>query len=83
MAHMINGRDGQPKTLGVKRYEGQSVKAGSIILRQRGRRFEAGMNVGRGKDDTLFALVDGKVKFTPQRIVSVIKASLPAGQAGK
>lgn len=74
MAHMINGRDSQPKTLGVKKYSGQVVKAGNIILKQRGRRFKAGLNVGIGKDDTLFALVDGSVKFTPSKIVSIVPA---------
>jgi len=72
MAHMINGRDGQPKKLGVKNYSGQTVKAGNIIVRQRGLRFKAGRNVGVGKDYTLFALAAGKVEFTPQKVVSVI-----------
>ena len=72
MAHVVNGRDGQPKQLGVKRYEGQAVKIGGIILRQRGMSFKAGRNVGVGKDHTLFALADGSVKFDPRRIVSVI-----------
>lgn len=72
MAHVVNGRDGQPKMLGVKRYEGQTVRIGSIILKQRGMSFKAGVNVGIGKDHTLFALADGKVKFDPRRIVSVI-----------
>ena len=58
-----NGRDSQPKMLGVKAFGGQSVSAGSIIVRQRGTRFHAGLNVGMGKDHTLFALVDGQVKF--------------------
>lgn len=71
MAHQVNGRDGQPKTLGVKTFEGQIVKAGSIILRQRGLAFKAGKNVGIGKDGTLFALVDGKVDFDPRKIVNV------------
>ena len=75
MAHVVNGRDGQPKTLGVKTYEGQTVKAGSIILKQRGLRFKPGRNVGVGKDDTLFAMVDGKIKFSPSKTVSVIKTS--------
>ncbi len=83
MAHMINGRDGQPKMLGVKKYEGQIVRAGNIILRQRGLRFTPGSNVGIGKDGTLFALVDGKVGFDPRRIVSVIKAALPASRQAK
>jgi large subunit ribosomal protein L27 len=58
-----NGRDSQPKMLGVKAFGGQTVSAGSIIVRQRGTRFHAGDNVGLGKDHTLFALVDGHVRF--------------------
>jgi large subunit ribosomal protein L27 len=58
-----NGRDSVSKRLGVKRYGGEFVTAGSIIVRQRGTKFEAGQNVGTGRDWTLFALVDGKVKF--------------------
>jgi large subunit ribosomal protein L27 len=58
-----NGRDSQPKYLGVKRYGGESVRAGNILVRQRGTKFPPGTNVRRGKDDTLFALVDGVVKF--------------------
>jgi large subunit ribosomal protein L27 len=58
-----NGRDSNPKYLGVKRYGGESVLAGNIIVRQRGTRFHAGDNVGVGRDHTLFALKDGKVKF--------------------
>ena len=58
-----NGRDSQPKMLGVKAYGGQVVSAGSIIVRQRGTKFHAGSNVGVGKDHTLFALVDGQVSF--------------------
>lgn len=59
------GRDSQAKRLGVKRYSGQNVKAGSIIVRQRGTRIHPGNNVGVGKDYTLFALIDGVVKFEP------------------
>jgi large subunit ribosomal protein L27 len=58
-----NGRDSVSKRLGVKAYGGEFVTAGSIIVRQRGTKFEAGQNVGTGRDWTLFALVDGKVKF--------------------
>ena len=58
-----NGRDSNPNFLGVKRADGQSVTAGAIILRQRGTKIFPGSNVSRGKDDTLFALIDGKVKF--------------------
>ena len=59
-----NGRDSQAKRLGVKRYGGQFVLAGNIIVRQRGTEFHPGDNVGMGKDHTLFALIDGTVKFT-------------------
>ena len=58
-----NGRDSNPKMLGVKRYGGQPVRTGTIIVRQRGTRIHAGENVGRGGDDTLFALADGVVSF--------------------
>ncbi|MBB3063046.1 50S ribosomal protein L27 [Microbulbifer rhizosphaerae] len=58
-----NGRDSESKRLGVKRFGGQSVPAGSIIVRQRGTKFHAGVNVGMGKDHTLFATADGVVKF--------------------
>ncbi|WP_341502965.1 50S ribosomal protein L27 [Gallaecimonas sp. GXIMD4217] len=58
-----NGRDSESKRLGVKRYGGESVLAGNIIVRQRGTKFHAGDNVGVGKDHTLFATADGKVKF--------------------
>jgi large subunit ribosomal protein L27 len=58
-----NGRDSHSKRLGVKRFGGETVTAGSILVRQRGTKFHAGQNVGTGRDWTLFALVDGKVKF--------------------
>ena len=58
-----NGRDSKPKMLGVKRYGGQGVTAGTIIVRQRGTRIHPGRNVGRGGDDTLYALTDGTVSF--------------------
>ncbi len=58
-----NGRDSNAKRLGVKRYGGQQVKAGSILIRQRGTRFHPGLNVGKGSDDTLFATADGRVVF--------------------
>jgi large subunit ribosomal protein L27 len=58
-----NGRDSQAKRLGVKRYAGELVQAGNIIIRQRGTKFHPGVNVGIGKDHTLFALVEGKVRF--------------------
>lgn len=69
-----NGRDSNPQYLGVKRYGGQVVTAGSIIVRQRGTKFHPGKNVGLGKDDTLFATIDGTVKFGTsknRRIVSI------------
>jgi large subunit ribosomal protein L27 len=58
-----NGRDSQAKRLGIKKYAGETVTAGSIIVRQRGTKLHAGGNVGRGRDDTLFALRDGQVVF--------------------
>ncbi len=59
-----NGRDSESKRLGVKRFGGEQVSAGSIIVRQRGTRFHAGSNVGIGRDHTIFATADGEVKFT-------------------
>lgn len=58
-----NGRDSNPQNLGVKRFGGQSVSGGTILVRQRGTKFFPGLNVGRGKDDTLFAKADGVVEF--------------------
>ena len=58
-----NGRDSESKRLGVKKQDGQTVLAGNILIRQRGTNIHPGKNVGRGSDDTLFALIDGKVKF--------------------
>ena len=63
MGSSKNGRDSAAQRLGVKRYDGQLVLAGNILVRQRGTKFHPGENVGLGGDDTLFALVDGKVKF--------------------
>ncbi|MFC1978494.1 50S ribosomal protein L27 [Chloroflexota bacterium] len=57
------GRDSNAKRLGVKRYDGQAVRAGTIIVRQRGTRIKQGNNVGVGRDHTLYALIDGKIKF--------------------
>ncbi len=71
MGSTRNGRDSNPQYLGVKRYGGQLVTAGSILVRQRGTRFFPGPNVGRGRDDTLFALIDGIVAFPKPRIISV------------
>jgi len=70
-----NGRDSNAKRLGVKAFDGEAVKAGEIIVRQRGTRFHPGANVGRGSDDTLFALAEGKVKFGSRkgrRLVDVL-----------
>ena len=61
-----NGRDSQGQRLGVKRYDGEEVRAGTIILRQRGTRIFEGTNVGRGRDFTLYSLIDGTVKFEHQ-----------------
>ncbi|RYG14538.1 MAG: 50S ribosomal protein L27 [Burkholderiales bacterium] len=65
-----NGRDSQPKMLGVKAFGGELISAGSIIVRQRGTRFHPGTNVGVGKDHTLFALVDGHVSFAVKGALS-------------
>lgn len=62
-----NGRDSESKRLGVKKYGGEVVKAGNIIVRQRGTKIHPGVGVGLGKDDTIFATVDGVVKFEPHR----------------
>lgn len=67
-----NGRDSNPQYLGVKRFGGEEVRAGGILVRQRGTRFHPGRNVGRGRDDTLFSLVDGVVKFERMRARSVV-----------
>jgi len=72
-----NGRDSNPKFLGVKRYGGEAVLAGNILVRQRGTQFHAGENVGVGRDHTLYALSEGKVKFKQRgmpkrRFVSVV-----------
>ncbi|MGB4116992.1 MAG: 50S ribosomal protein L27 [Polaromonas sp.] len=78
-----NGRDSQPKMLGVKKFGGEVINAGSIIVRQRGTRFHPGTNVGIGKDHTLFALVDGQVSFAikgalSKQTVSVTAVATPA-----
>jgi large subunit ribosomal protein L27 len=63
-----NGRDSNPQYLGVKAYGGQAVQPGSIIIRQRGTKFRPGFNVGIGTDDTLFALIEGKVEFQGRKV---------------
>ena len=71
------GRDSKAKRLGVKRYDGQAVLAGSILIRQRGTRFHAGENVGIGRDHTLFALKDGRVKWdAAHRRVAILEGSV-------
>ncbi len=73
-----NGRDSNPQYLGVKRFGGQFVKAGEIIVRQRGTHFHPGANVGRGNDDTLFALAAGEVKFGTKggrKVVAVVDSA--------
>jgi large subunit ribosomal protein L27 len=77
-----NGRDSNSQRLGIKVYAGERVTAGSILLRQRGSRFRPGVNVGVGRDDTLFARVDGVVKYEGGRHVSVYPpANAPAAAA--
>jgi large subunit ribosomal protein L27 len=75
-----NGRDSNPKYLGIKAYAGEAVTAGSILVRQRGTKFKAGKNVGLARDDSLFALTDGKVKYANYK-VSVEPAAAAAAQA--
>lgn len=67
-----NGRDSNAQNLGVKKYGGQVVRAGNILIRQHGTRFKPGKNVGLGRDDTLFALADGVVEFATRRRVNVV-----------
>jgi large subunit ribosomal protein L27 len=76
-----NGRDSNPQMLGVKRFAGQFVTGGSILVRQRGTRFKPGQNVGLGSDDTLFARVDGYVRFERRgdnRYISILTAPVPS-----
>ena len=78
-----NGRDSNPQYLGVKAYGGQQVTGGTIIVRQRGTRFFPGLNVGRGKDDTLFAKIDGVVKFQDRGRRGKYVHILPAEARGR
>jgi large subunit ribosomal protein L27 len=74
-----NGRDSNSQRLGVKRFSGETVTAGTIIIRQRGTKFHPGTGVGRGGDDTLFALVDGAVEFgytRGRKVVNIVPASV-------
>jgi len=82
-----NGRDSQGQRLGVKRFGGQFVHAGTILVRQRGTRHKPGLNVGRGKDDTLFAKISGIVRFQDKgqdgRFISVLPAEAVSAPAEK
>ncbi|MFO7780675.1 MAG: 50S ribosomal protein L27 [Spirochaetia bacterium] len=73
-----NGRDSVSKRLGVKRFGGQFVSAGEIIVRQRGTKFHPGLNVGRGSDDTLFSKIDGNVEFKSRKGKKLVSVA-PAG----
>jgi len=76
-----NGRDSKPKYLGVKKFGGEKVIAGNIIIRQRGTKFHVGQNVGIGRDHTIFSLIDGFVKFTTIRDGKKVVNVMPALQA--
>jgi large subunit ribosomal protein L27 len=78
-----NGRDSNPKMLGVKRFGGQNVLAGNILVRQRGTKFHPGANVGLGRDHTLFALVDGKVGFATKRDGKCFVSVMPIATAAE
>ena len=71
MGSTRNGRDSVSKRLGLKKFGGQLVSAGAIIVRQRGTKFKPGLNVGKGRDDTLFAKIAGKVVFSKVRVVNI------------
>ena len=76
-----NGRDSNAQRLGVKVFDGTAISAGTIVVRQRGTHFHPGHNVGRGKDDTLFATADGKVKFgnrKGRRLVDILSTEAPS-----
>ena len=73
-----NGRDSKPKFLGVKRFGGQEVRSGNILVRQRGTKFHPGKNVRRGSDDTLFAVADGVVKFEHKNKKRLMVSVYPA-----
>jgi large subunit ribosomal protein L27 len=75
-----NGRDSQSKRLGVKRFDGEVVLAGTIIVRQRGTRIHPGVNVGIGRDHTIYALAEGKVKFAPYNKEGQKKVSIVTGE---
>lgn len=75
-----NGRDSESKRLGVKRFGGQFVRAGNVLVRQRGTKFHAGVNVGKGSDDTLFSLIDGVVNFERKDRARLQVSVYPAAQ---
>ena len=75
-----NGRDSNSQRLGVKRFAGQFVRAGSILIRQKGTRFSAGLFVGQGRDFTLYALKDGLVEFKPSYRVNILPSENPASR---
>jgi large subunit ribosomal protein L27 len=75
-----NGRDSQSQRLGVKRFGGQIVRAGNILVRQRGTKFHPGNNVGKGSDDTLFSLIDGVVQFERKDAIRLKISVYPAAQ---
>jgi large subunit ribosomal protein L27 len=83
----VNGRDSQGQRLGIKRFGGQFVSGGSILIRQRGTRYKAGKNVGRAKDDSLFARISGVVRFEDKgglgRFISVLPAEAVSAPAEK
>jgi large subunit ribosomal protein L27 len=83
----VNGRDSHGQRLGVKRFGGQVVSGGSILIRQRGTRYKAGKNVGRAKDDSLFALINGVVRFEDRggrgRFISVLSSEEAAATANE
>jgi len=76
----VNGRDSQGQRLGIKRFGGEFVTGGSILIRQRGTRYKAGKNVGRAKDDSLFARTDGVVRFEDKGTFGRFISVLPAGE---
>ena len=81
MGSTRNGRDSEAQRLGVKIYGGEAVKTGNIIVRQRGTKFHPGNNVGIGKDDTLYALVDGVVNFKKGRFNKSVVSVIPVAEA--
>jgi large subunit ribosomal protein L27 len=77
-----NGRDSRPKYLGIKAYAGETVTTGSILVRQRGTKFKAGKNVAVARDDTLFAMADGKVNYVNYKVsIEPVAAETPAAAA--